>query len=118
MVTFFNSHYLEHYLSQKAGQLASAFDIGKCNQKNILFFFLNISSKEGKLKEILDSPVVESIIETKLEEVAERPEGMWLAMVGVESKQLKPLIRPFILSMASDVAPMVLFFSHFYSKFY
>ena len=33
--------------------------------------------------------------------------GLWLSMMGVESKSLKPMIKPFILGMGSDVAPMV-----------
>jgi len=89
MRTFFNTEYLETYLSQKAEQLLGSFDV------------------EGKLKELLESPVVDEIIDTKLEELTQRPEGMWLSMMGVESKALKPMIKPFILGMSSDVAPMV-----------
>ena len=78
------------------------------------------------MKELLESPVVDEIIDTKLEELTQRPEGkqktpkissviinlnnvtgLWLSMMGVESKSLKPMIKPFILGMGSDVAPMV-----------
>jgi len=90
MKTFFSADYLENYLSQKTEQLLGSFDI------------------EAKLKELLESPVVDEIIDTKLEELTQRPEGMWLSMMGVESKQLKPMIKPFILGMGSDVAPMIL----------
>lgn len=51
--------------------------------------------------------MVDGIIDEKLAELRERPEGMWLSMMGVENSQLKPMIKPFILGMASDVAPMV-----------
>jgi len=90
MKTFFNADYLENYLSQKAEQLLGSFDV------------------EAKLKELLESPVVDEIIDTKLEELTQRPEGLWLSMMGVESKSLKPMIKPFILGMGSDVAPMIL----------
>jgi len=90
MKTFFSADYLETYLSQKAEQLLGSFDV------------------EEKLKELLESPIVDEIIDTKLEELARRPEGLWLSMMGIESSKLKPMIKPFILGMGSDVAPMIL----------
>eukprot|EP00011_Vannellida_sp_DIVA3-517-6-12_P002062 CAMPEP_0114626136 /NCGR_PEP_ID=MMETSP0168-20121206/11624_1 /TAXON_ID=95228 ORGANISM="Vannella sp., Strain DIVA3 517/6/12" /NCGR_SAMPLE_ID=MMETSP0168 /ASSEMBLY_ACC=CAM_ASM_000044 /LENGTH=288 /DNA_ID=CAMNT_0001837427 /DNA_START=69 /DNA_END=932 /DNA_ORIENTATION=+ len=90
MRTFFDAEYLERYLAQKAGQLAGSFDV------------------EGQLKKLLESDVVDEIIDEKLAELRERPEGMWLSMMGVDNSQLKPMIKPFILGMGSDVAPMIL----------
>jgi len=87
--TFFNAEYLNRYISEKAGVLLNTFDI------------------EGILKSLLDSDVVDDIIDMKLEEIRQRPEGMWLAMMGVDNNNLKPMIKPLILGLSSDVAPMI-----------
>jgi hypothetical protein len=50
---------------------------------------------------------MDEIVDMKLEELKQRPEGMWLSMMGVEGHSLKPMIKPFILGMSSDIAPLV-----------
>eukprot|EP01094_Clydonella_sp_ATCC50884_P027863 TRINITY_DN8196_c0_g1_i3.p1 TRINITY_DN8196_c0_g1~~TRINITY_DN8196_c0_g1_i3.p1 ORF type:complete len:270 (-),score=73.70 TRINITY_DN8196_c0_g1_i3:179-988(-) len=90
MDTFFDKKYLAKYLHTKAGQMAESFDV------------------EEKLRELLESDTVDAIIDQKLDELAQRPEGLWLSMHGVTTKELRPMIKPFILGMGSDVAPMLL----------
>ncbi len=51
---------------------------------------------EEKLKAFLDSPAIDSIIESKLAELATQPQGMMLAMMGLNPVQLKPMIKPFV----------------------
>eukprot|EP00003_Mantamonas_plastica_P030021 TRINITY_DN726_c2_g1_i3.p1 TRINITY_DN726_c2_g1~~TRINITY_DN726_c2_g1_i3.p1 ORF type:complete len:357 (-),score=105.64 TRINITY_DN726_c2_g1_i3:74-1144(-) len=90
MKTFFDVTFLEKYIKQKTGQLTAN---------------LNIEEKIGKM---LESEAVDKIIETKLQELSERPEGMMFAMMGVNPTSLKPLIKPFVLGMGSDIAPLML----------
>jgi len=87
MKTFFDQTYLEKYLNQKAGQWLGSLNL------------------EDKIKELLESPVVDQIIESKLTELSSRPEGMFLAMMGVDPLALKPMIKPFVLGMGTDVVP-------------
>jgi hypothetical protein len=123
--TFFNAEYLERYMSEKAGVLLSTFDLGE------FFCIYNITliqmgedlifwvywCAEGILKSLLDSDIVDEIIDTKLEELSKRPEGMWLSMMGVENKSLKPMVKPLILGLGGDVAPMVKFLFTFFLFF-
>lgn len=90
METFFDPKYLEVYLQKKGRQLAENFDV------------------DAKLKELLESSTVDGVIDAKLEELRQRPEGLWLSMHGVKTAELRPMIKPFVLSLGSDVAPMLL----------
>ncbi|KAJ5067080.1 hypothetical protein M0811_13342 [Anaeramoeba ignava] len=45
---------------------------------------------------LIQSPSVDHLIDLKLEELKQRPEGKVLSMVGLEPAKLKPLILPFI----------------------
>jgi hypothetical protein len=55
----------------------------------------------------LNSPEVDKIIETKLGELSGRPEGMMFAMMGVNPVSLKPMIKPFVVGMGTDMVPLV-----------
>jgi hypothetical protein len=90
MKSFFDSTFLERYLKEKAGELAASLNV------------------EEKIRQMLQSPAVDDIIDKKLVELAGRPEGMILAMMGLAPEQLKPMVKPFVVGMASDVAPMLL----------
>eukprot|EP00762_Andalucia_godoyi_P001896 ANDGO_06017.mRNA.1 hypothetical protein AMSG_06634 len=90
MKTFFDEAYLRRYASQKIGQLAGSMNI------------------EDKIKKLLESPQIDAVIELKLGELASRPEGMVLAMMGLAPSQLKPMVKPFVVGMGSDVAPLLM----------
>jgi len=90
MRTFFDKGYLEKYLNQKAGQLAESLNIGE------------------KIKEVLESEAVDKILENKLRELGQKPEGMMFAMMGIDPVSLKPLIKPFISGMAAEAGPLLL----------
>ncbi|KAJ3442553.1 hypothetical protein M0812_12290 [Anaeramoeba flamelloides] len=92
MKTFFDQNYLNKYISKKFNRIMSNSD-------------LNI---EGKLKNILESPQVEKIIDQKLEDLKNKPEGLVLVMMGIEPSKLKPLILPFIINAAKDFVPLLL----------
>ncbi|KAJ3439214.1 hypothetical protein M0812_15238 [Anaeramoeba flamelloides] len=92
MKTFFDEDYLNKYISKKFNELMSS------NNLNI----------EDKLKNILESPKVEKIIDQKLDDLKNKPEGLVLVMMGIEPSKLKPLILPFIVNAAKDFAPLLL----------
>eukprot|EP01130_Rhizamoeba_saxonica_P016787 TRINITY_DN7832_c0_g1_i1.p1 TRINITY_DN7832_c0_g1~~TRINITY_DN7832_c0_g1_i1.p1 ORF type:complete len:306 (-),score=63.08 TRINITY_DN7832_c0_g1_i1:36-953(-) len=87
--TFFDSDFLEQYINQKTGQVVGSLNI------------------EEKIATILESPVIDEVIDMKLRELHERPEGMWLTMMGLNASQLKPMIKPFILGLGHDTLPML-----------
>jgi uncharacterized membrane protein YheB (UPF0754 family) len=86
MKTFFDREYLDKYMRLKVGQIAASMNI------------------DQKIQVMLESPVVDEIIDRKLEELNTRPEGMVLAMMGIAPEQLRPMIKPFILGMGRCVA--------------
>ncbi|KAJ6254318.1 hypothetical protein M0813_12501 [Anaeramoeba flamelloides] len=92
MKTFFDEDYLKKYISKKFNEIMTSSD-------------LNI---EEKLKNILESPKVEKIIDQKLDDLKNKPEGLVLVMMGIEPSKLKPLILPFIVNAAKDFAPLLL----------
>ncbi|KAJ5066417.1 hypothetical protein M0811_13615 [Anaeramoeba ignava] len=78
MASFFNKNFLKNYLENK------------------LSTFIKLFSIEDKIKQLIQSPSVDHLIDLKLEELKQRPEGKVLSMVGLEPAKLKPLILPFI----------------------
>ncbi|KAJ5069281.1 hypothetical protein M0811_11766 [Anaeramoeba ignava] len=90
MKTFFDETYLKNYISTKLNS------------------FISMINFEEKIKKVLESPAVSQIIDQKLEELKDRPEGLMLTMMGIDPSSLKPLITPFVLGMGSDIAPLLL----------
>lgn len=90
MKTFFDKEYLEKYGRQKLGELAGSINI------------------EEKVRGLLQSSAVDIIIDRKLAELQARQEGMILAMMGLSPEMLKPMVKPFVVGMASDVAPLLM----------
>jgi len=88
--TFFDPRFLDKYVSQKAGQFTSSLNL------------------EEKIKQMLESPIVDQIIDEKLLELGTRPEGMFLTMMGITPASLKPMIKPFVLGMGADIGPLLL----------
>jgi len=88
--TFFDPKFLDKYVSQKAGQFTSSLNL------------------EEKIKQMLESPIVDQIIDEKLIELGTRPEGMFLTMMGITPASLKPMIKPFVLGMGADIGPLLL----------
>lgn len=89
MKTFFDGPYLEQYMNKKMASLAGELNLG------------------AKLKEVLEKPEVDAMITKALEELGNKPEGTMIMMMGIMPIQLKPLITPFISSMADDIAPLL-----------
>jgi len=89
MKTFFDGPYLEAYMNKKMANIAGELNLG------------------AKLKEVLETPEVDAMITKALEELGNKPEGTMIMMMGIVPVQLKPLITPFISSMADDIAPLL-----------
>jgi len=89
MRTFFDREYLTKYLDQKAPTILSSLNLNE------------------KLKQLLESPTVDALIDSKLTELNTKPEGMLFAMMGMNLLQLKPLIKPFVVGMGSELIPLL-----------
>ena len=58
-----------------------------------------------KVQKVLASDEVDAIIDRKLEELAESPQGMMLQLVGTQT--VKPLVKQFVIGFGSEIAPLL-----------
>ena len=80
---FFDEEYLERFLAeQMAGE-----DVGE------------------KVQKVLASDEVDAIIDRKLEELAESPQGMMIQLVGTQT--VKPLVKQFVIGFGNEIAPLL-----------
>lgn len=56
---------------------------------------------------MLEAPETDQLITKALDELMNAPEGMMLMMMNLTPELLKPMIKPFLVSMASDVGPLL-----------
>ena len=87
---FFDETFLEMYSKQRL------------NQQIIR---LNI---EGHLQRILQSETVDQLISTELHSLAMSPEGQLLTSVGIKLSSLRPLVKPYVVELLTDVVPVVM----------
>jgi len=90
MATFFDEEYLKKYLTTKAESLLASINL------------------QEKIAELLDSPAVDAIIEKKLAELGTRPEGMLFVMMGINPTSLKPMVKPFVAGMGTELVPFLM----------
>ena len=86
----FNSQHLETYITRKISQFSSSVQIA------------------DSIMNALNSPEVERIIEERLETLYVQPEGQYLETLGLSKVRLRPLIKPAVLSLCAETAPLVL----------
>ena len=86
----FDSKHLEDYILKKISHFSSNVQVVD-----------NISAA-------LSSPEAERIIEERMDSLYVQPEGQYLQMLGLSKLKLRPLIKPAILSLCAETAPMVL----------
>ncbi len=80
---FFDEEYLERFFAERmAGD-----DVGE------------------KVQKVLASDEVDAIIDRKLDELAESPQGMMLQLVGTQT--VKPLVKQFVIGFGSEIAPLL-----------
>ena len=56
---------------------------------------------------MLESPEVDALIDKGLDDLGKSPEGMMLMMMNIPPQQLKPMVKPFLISMAPEVGPLL-----------
>ena len=86
----FDSKHLETYLERKIAQFSS-----------------NAQVVEN-ITQALDSAEGERVIEEELSSLYAQPEAHYLRVLGLGREQLRPLIKPSVLSLCAETAPMVL----------
>ena len=57
------------------------------------------------MQKVLASDEVDAIIDRKLEELAESPQGMMIQLVGTQT--VKPLVKQFVIGFGSEIAPLL-----------
>ncbi len=80
---FFDEEYLERFFAERM----AGGDVGE------------------KVQKVLASDEVDAIIDRKLAELAESPQGMMLQLVGPQ--KVKPLVKQFAIGFGSEVAPLL-----------
>eukprot|EP00899_Mesostigma_viride_P003444 jgi/Mesvir1/130/Mv07793-RA.1 len=89
MDTFFNPDFMRHHMSRKIDKLSDSLDL------------------TDKIRAMMESDDVDKLLDAKLFEMGTRPEGMMFAMMGLTPDKLKPIVKPFFLSMSKDVGPLL-----------
>lgn len=74
----------------------------KLNQQIIR---LNI---EGHLQRILQSETVDQLISTELHSLVVSPEGQLLSSAGIKLSSLRPLVKPYVVELLTDVVPVIM----------
>lgn len=87
MKTFFEKDFLDKYVSQKMTGLSAGFDM------------------EGKIKEMLESPMVDDMIDSKLQ-----VHGAILMGFGLTPDNVRPMVKPFVVGLGTEVAPKLVAF--------
>jgi len=87
--TFFDTDFLGNYAKDKAVELEDS------------QFLVT------KLREILECEEADKILERNIAAMFTRPEGMMLMMAGFSAETLKPMVRPFMVDMDKEIAPML-----------
>ncbi|GKT26831.1 hypothetical protein ADUPG1_013499 [Aduncisulcus paluster] len=85
MQTFFDMSFLEKFLSRKMSQIGAQLKI------------------QEVIKTVLDSDTVQEMIDSKLKDLASRPEGVVLTMMGLKSPELKRVIQATLVGVACDI---------------
>ena len=88
--TLFDERFLELYSTKKLNQQIVRLNI------------------EGHLQRILQSEAVDKLIGTKLHNLAMSPEGQLLSSAGIKLSSLRPLVKPYVVELLTDVVPVVM----------
>ena len=90
MKTFFEAGFLRRYLDEKIPTVLKQLKL------------------EARINKLATSDDFDALLERKLEAIGQRPEGMFLTMMGIETKSLKVLVKPFVGSLGAEAEPMLL----------
>ena len=84
---FFDEEYLQRFFDERVGAIAGGDELG------------------AKIKALLESDAVDAIIDAKLEELMNSPQGMMIKMVGAQT--VKPLVVQFVVGVGAEAAPLL-----------
>lgn len=88
--TLFDETFLELYSTKKLNQQLVRLNV------------------EGHLQRILQSEAVDKLIGTELHNLAMSPEGQLLSSAGIKLSSLRPLVKPYVVELLTDVVPVIM----------
>ena len=88
--TLFNETFLEFYSTKKL---------------NRQIVRLNV---EGHLQKILQSEAIDKLIGTELHNLAMSPDGQLLSSAGIKLSSLRPLVKPYVVELLTDLVPIIM----------
>lgn len=86
----FDSRHLENYIQERINRFSVEVNIVDC------------------ITRALNSSASEHIINTQLNTLYSQPEACYLGALGISKERLKPMIKPAVLSLCAESAPLVL----------
>lgn len=87
--TFFQPGFLSRYIPEKVCEAAAA---GKIEEKINIF---------------LETDMGQTIIDEKIEKIAQSTEGQLIQSAGIDVRKLKSLMKPILISYLSDLGPSI-----------
>lgn len=88
--TLFDETFLELYSTKKLSQQIVRLNV------------------EGHLQGILQSEAVDKLIGAELHNLAMSPEGQLLSSAGIKISSLRPLVKPYVVELLTDVVPIIM----------
>ncbi|XP_065182980.1 uncharacterized protein LOC135813888 [Sycon ciliatum] len=86
----FDSDFINKYIMDKLSEVATTSDVPE------------------KINTLLASEEVDIVVDEQLAKLSNLPEGQLLGAVGIKPSALKPMVKPFVLGMGAEVAPLLL----------
>ena len=86
----FNETFLEFYSTKKLNQQIVRLNV------------------EGHLQKILQSEAIDKLIGTELHNLAMSPAGQLLSSAGIKLSSLRPLVKPYVVELLTDVVPIIM----------
>ena len=88
--TLFDETFLELYSTKKLNQQIVRLNV------------------EGHLQKILQSEAIDKLIGTEIHYLAMSPEGQLLSGAGIKLSSLRPLVKPYVVEVLTDVVPVIM----------
>ncbi len=86
----FDSRHLEKYLQRKIRQFTSNVQV------------------VDTITQALNSPETDRVISRRLAALYDQPEAYYLGVLGLSQEKVRPMIKPAVLSLCAETAPLVL----------
>ena len=89
MRTFFDGPHVENFMRTRLAKLQGSIDLG------------------ARLTKVLETPEADELITKALADLIEKPEGWPLLLFGGSPTELTVMVKPFLIAMAPNVAPLL-----------